>query len=186
MGGSETGRVQGAPGRFPPPHRRMNMRTRDREHLGAEAGRNLETMLRRMAEWTLKVQKLGVMVPWMPPWETYSGMRRRIARLRAGKVEGLDPQIPPLAMADLMELSLEKEMILRASLADIDGRRDLERRINEKLDSERFRRSVDRFHSLKKSPEASDPDSRAAEKVRQIHRTRKREEGRWRDGKRKG
>jgi hypothetical protein len=161
----------------------MDMRTRDREYLNAETGRNLESMLRRMAEWTLKVQALGMMVPWMPPWETYAGMRRKIERLRAGKVQNLDPRIPPLALADLMELSLEKEMVLHETIADTHEHRDLERRINEKLDVERFRRSVAGFHTLKKSPEAADPDSPVAEKVRQIHRTRKKEEGR---GRRKG
>ena len=159
------------------------MRTRDREYLNAETGRDLESMLSRMAQWAEKVQAFGMMVPWMPPWETYAGMRRKIERLRAGKVQGLDPQIPPQALADMMELSLEKDMVLHATLADIQARKDLERRINEKLDSERFRRSVAGFHTLKKSPEAANPDSPVAEKVRRIHRTRKREEGR---GRRKG
>jgi hypothetical protein len=137
-------------------------------------------MLRRFGEYALKVQALGVMVPYMPPWETYAGMRRKIERLRAGKVQNLDPRIPRLALADLMELVVEKEMILRSVLADIDEQRNLEQRINERLDVERFRRSVTSFHTLKKSPEASDPDSPAAEKVRRIHRTRKKEEGRGR------
>jgi hypothetical protein len=137
-------------------------------------------MLRRFGEYALKVQALGVMVPYMPPWETYAGMRRKIERLRAGKVQNLDPRIPRLALADLMELAVEKEMVLRSVLADIDEQRNLEQRINERLDVERFRRSVTSFHTLKKSPEASDPDSPAAEKVRQIHRTRKKEEGRGR------
>ena len=136
-----------------------------------------------MAQWAAKVQAFGMMVPWMPPWETYVGMRRKIERLRAGKVQNLDPRIPRMAMADMMQLSMEKDMVLHETLADIQERRDLERRINEKLDSERFRRSVAGFHTLKKSPEAADPDSPAAEKVRQIHRTRKKEEGRGRNGK---
>jgi hypothetical protein len=137
-------------------------------------------MLRRFGEYAMKVQALGVMVPYMPPWETYAGMRRKIERLRAGKVRGLDPRIPPLALADLMELAIEKEMVVRSVAADMDEHRDMERRINERLDAERFRRSVAGFHTLKKSPDASNPDSPAAEKVRQIHRRRKKEEGRGR------
>jgi hypothetical protein len=137
-------------------------------------------MLQRFGEYALKVQALGVMVPYIPPWETYAGMRRKIERLRAGKVQNLDPRIPRLVLADLMELAVEKQMILRSVIADIDEQKNLEQRINERLDAERFRRSVASFHTLKKSPEASDPDSPAAEKVRQIHRTRKKEEGRGR------
>jgi len=156
------------------------MRTRDRECIHAESYRHFQSMLRRFGEFAAKVQALGVMVPNMPPWETYAGMRRKIERLRAGKVQNLDPRIPRLALADLMELVVEKEMVLRSVRADIDEQRDLEQRINERLDVERFRRSVTSFHTLKKSPEASDPDSPAAEKVRQIHRWRKREEGRGR------
>jgi hypothetical protein len=43
-------------------------------------------------------------------------------RLRAGKVQNLDPRIPRLALADLMELAVEKAMVLRSVLADIDER----------------------------------------------------------------
>jgi len=137
-------------------------------------------MLDRAAQFAMKVQALGVMVPNMPPWETYAGLRRKAERLRAGKVRGLDPRIPPEAMAELMELMIEKEMITRATVADMDGHADIARRITEKLETERFRRSVASFHILKKSPEAADPDSPAAERVRQIHRMRKKEEGRGR------
>lgn len=165
---------------FPPTSMEKDMRTRDREYLNTEAGRRLQSMLDRAARWARKVQALGVMVPNMPPWETYAGLRRKAERLRAGKVRDLDPRIPPEAMADLMELIIEKEMITRATVADMDGHADIARRITERLEAERFRRSVASFHTLKKSPEAADPDSPAAEKVRQIHRTRKKEEGRGR------
>jgi hypothetical protein len=158
----------------------MDMRTRDREYLNAETGRGVESMLGRIAQWAMKVQALGVMVPNMPPWETYAGMRRKVERLRAGKVRGLDPRIPPHALADLMELSIEKEMITRSAVAEMGEHADIARRINERLEVERFRRSVATFHTLKKSPEAADPDSPVAEKVRQIHRARKKEEGRGR------
>lgn len=156
------------------------MRTRDREYLNAEAGVRLESMLRRFGEHAMKVQEMGVMVPRMPPWETLAGMRRKLERLRAGKVRGLNPLVPPDRLADLMALSIEKEMLIRSVVDEMDEHRQIERRINERLESERFRRSVANFHTLKKSPEAADPDSPTAEKVRQIHRTRKKEEGRWR------
>ena len=110
-------------------------------------------MLDRAAQFAIKVRALGMMVPNMPPWETYAGLRRRVERLRAGKVRGLDPRIPPEAMADLIELSIEKEIITRATVADMDGHADIARRITEKLETERFRRAS--FHKLKKSPEAA-------------------------------
>jgi hypothetical protein len=160
------------------------MRTRDREFLNTETGRRLESMLRRFGEHAMKVQAFGMMAPRIPPWETYAGMRRKIERLRAGKVRGLDPRIPLDALADLMELSIEREMITRSVIAEMDEQTDLERKINERLESERFRRSVAGFHTLKKSPEAADPESPVAEKVRRIHRERKKELGRGR--KRKG
>ncbi len=114
----------------------------------------------------------------IPPWETYAGMHRKIERLRAGKVSGLDPPIPPLLLADLMELSLEREIITRSVVADMKGLTDLERKINGRSDSERFRRSVAGFHTLKKSPEAADPESPEAEKVRRVSRERRNELGR--------
>src|SRR3954465_5387473 len=98
----------------------MDMRTRDREYLNAETGRHLQSMLRRMGEYARKVQALGVMVPNMPPWETYTGLRRKVERLRAGKGRGLNPRIPPHALADLMELCIEKEILTRSLVADMD------------------------------------------------------------------
>jgi hypothetical protein len=75
-------------------------------------------------------------------------------------------------------------MLVLSVVADMNGQTDLERRINERLESERFRRSVAGFHSLKKPPEAADPESPVAEKVRRMHRARKKKLGRGR--KRKG
>jgi hypothetical protein len=160
------------------------MRTRDREFLNTEGGRRLESMLRRLGEHALKWEALGMMVPRMPPGETYASMRRNVARLRAGKVQGFDPRIPPDVLADLMELSLEREILTRSVVADMNGRTDLERKINERLDAERFRRSVAGFHALKKSPEAADPDSPVAEKVRRLNRQRRNELGRPRKRRR--
>ena len=160
------------------------MRTRDREYSDAMSKRHFESMLQRFGELAMKTQALGVMPPNLPPWETYASMRRKIERLRAGKVQGLDPRIPQEALAQLMELSVERDMITRSVIADINEHKDLERRITERLDMERFRRSVAGFHTLKKSPEAADPESPVAEKVRRIHRQRKKELGRGR--KRKG
>jgi hypothetical protein len=69
-----------------------------------------------------------------------------------------------------MELTIEREMITRPVVADRKGQTDLERKSNERLDSERFRRSVAGFHALKKSPEAADPESPAAQEVRRMNR----------------
>ena len=82
-----------------------------------------------------------------------------------------------------MELSLERDMITRSVLADMNEHRDLERRITERLDMERFRRSVAGFHSLKESPEAADPESPVAEKVRHLSRQRRNKLGRPRKRK---
>ena len=160
------------------------MRTRDREYINAASKRHSESFLQRAGGYVMKVQALGVMVPNLPPWETYASMRRKIERLRAGKVQGLDPRIPREALARLMELSIEKDMITRSVLADMDDQRDLERRITERLDVERFRRSVAGFHTLKKSPEAADPESPVAEKVRHLSRRRRNELGRSRKRRR--
>jgi len=159
------------------------MRTRDREYINAEATRDFESFLKRAGEYATKVQELGVMVPNLPPWETYASMRRKIERLRAGKVQGLDPRIPREALARLMELSIEKDMITRSAVADVDDRRELERRITERLEVERFRRSVAVLHTLKQSPEATDPESPVAEKVRHLSRQRRNKLGRPRKRK---
>jgi hypothetical protein len=68
----------------------------------------------------------------------------------------------------------------------MNGQRDLDRRINERLESERLRRSVAGFHALKKSPEAADPESPVAEKVRRLNRERRNELGRPRKRRRGG
>jgi hypothetical protein len=136
----------------------MEMRTRDREYLNAEAGRRLEWMLRRFGQ-------THYLVPFIPPWETYAGMRRKVARLRAGKVRGLAPWIPPQALADLMERSIEQDMLMRSVVAEMNELCEIERKINGRLEVERFRRSVGGFHHLKKSPEAANPASPVSPRV---------------------
>jgi len=46
-------------------------------------------------------------VPGIPPWVTYSELRRMAARLRSGKLRG-DPRIPPNEQADLIERSISR------------------------------------------------------------------------------
>src|SRR3954452_9987899 len=115
----------------------MDMRTRDREYLNAQAGRRLESMLRRFGDYAVKVQALGVMVPYMPPWETYAGMGRTIERLRDGKVQHLPSRIPRLGLSDLTQLAFEKETVGRSVVAQLDEHRPMEWRINARLDVER-------------------------------------------------
>jgi hypothetical protein len=73
---------------------------------------------------------------------------------------------------------------VRSVVADMNGLTDLERKINERLDAERFRRSVADFHTLKKSPEAADPESPAAQEVRRMNRELRNELGRPRKRRR--
>jgi hypothetical protein len=168
-----TGRVQCAPGRF------TTMKTKDREFLQAESGRRLESMLQRFSSVT-------VLVPWLRPGLSHADLRRTAARLRAGVIRVIDPRIPPDMLADVIEQSIAQELLVKSVAAEMIEFGQMVHEIREKAEAERARRFVAGFHRLKKSPEASDPDSKAAERVRRIHRERRKALGRPRKrGRRK-
>lgn len=172
MKGGTTGRVQCAPGRF------TQMKTKDREFLIAESGRRLESMLDRFSSVT-------VLVPWLRPGLSYSALRRTAARLRAGAIRVADPRIPPHLLADVIEKSIAQELLVKSVATEMIEYSRMAQEIRERDEAERARRFVAGFHRLKKSPEASDPESPVADRVRRIHRTRRKELGRGRGRGRK-
>ena len=155
------------------------MRAKDREFLNAEGGWRLESMLRRFGE----VKQL---VPWLPPGSDLAYLRRTAARLRAGTLRLIDPRISPTMLADLIEKGIAQELVRRTVVKEMLGYRQVVSEFREKYEAERVRRQVAGFHRLKSSPEATDPESKVAEKVRRIHRKRRKELGRPGRGKKKG
>jgi hypothetical protein len=147
------------------------MKTKDRDFLNAESGRRLESMLQRFSSAT-------VLVPWLRPGLSYSALRRTAARLRAGAIRVVDPRIPPHVLADVIEKSIAQEMLVKSVAMEMIEYRRMVEEFREKYEAERARRFVAGFHRLKKSPEASDPDSKVAQRVRRIHRARRKEIGR--------
>jgi len=160
------------------------MRTRDCEFLNAEAQRRLQSVRERFSENARKALELGVFVPEIPPWESYAGLRRKVERLRAGKVRGLDPRIPPNALADLIEQMIEQDRFVRSVRAEMEELTEMDRDLKQRDEAEQDRRSVAVLHALKKSRQAADPGSPIAMHVRALSRERRNELGRPR--KRKG
>jgi hypothetical protein len=80
---------------------------------------------------------------------------------------------------------MEQDMMVRGVTMAAREQSEIERELLRKEEEERARQSVEGFHLLKKSPEAADPESPVAEKVRRIHRERKNELGRRRKRRRK-
>lgn len=154
------------------------MQARHRQFLNAECGRRLESMLQRFSQVT-------ELVPWLRPGQSYSDLRRTAARLRAGAIRLADPRISPVVIADVIEKSIAQELLVWSVAKEALEYREISRSIEEKEEAERKRRFVAGFHRLKKSPEASDPESPAAERVGRIHRTRRKELGRPRGRSRK-
>jgi len=169
----------GAPGRFPPGQSgRTKMRTKDRDFLNAEGGRRLESMLHR-------ISSVNEVVPWLRPGQSYSELRRTAARLRAGAIHLEDPRISPYLLADVIEKSIAQELFVKSLAMEALGLRQMHCEFKEKEEAARKRRFVAGFHRLKKSPEASDPESPVAERVRRIHRARRNELGRPRKRRKK-
>jgi hypothetical protein len=91
--------------------------------------------------------------------------RRTAARLRAGEIHNIDPRIPSHVLAAIIEKSIAQDLMVQSV---VEEGRELDRPFQEcerKEETARGRSLVAGFHRLKKSPEASDPDSPSAEKA---------------------
>jgi hypothetical protein len=149
------------------------MRSKDRNSLQDDWNRRFGTVARRIDE-----DKDVAFAPWLRPAMSLSALRRTAARLRSGAIRPADPRISPLVLADVIERSIAKELLVRWIVAELNRNVELRRSIEERNERERVRRLVSGFHRLKKSEEASDPDSPASERVRRLHRERRNELGR--------
>jgi hypothetical protein len=118
------------------------------------------------------------LVPWLRPGLSYSQLRRTVARLRSGAVRLVDPRISPALLADLLEKSIEQDLRVKAVVREVREYDALKKAVEERYAAERRRSFVAGFHRLKASPEARNPESPVAEKVRRMHRKRRSELGR--------
>jgi hypothetical protein len=149
------------------------MRTKDREFLQEDWRRRFAAVAQRIAE----VGELAF-VPTPGPGLSLAALRRTVARLRSGAIRPSDPRVSPLLLADLMEMGIEKELLVRWIVAELGGNVALGREIEERGEEERVRRLVAGFHRLKKSCKAEDADSAAAQRLQRLHRERRNELGR--------
>ena len=124
--------------------------------------------------------------PKLPPREDDAAIRRTAARVRAGVVPGLDPTIPPAAIADALVTSLEQEEAVRTLAARLRERDEVEREYQELERADREARLTASLLRLKSLPEANDPESPVAKKIRELNRRRRNEHGQPRKRKRKG
>jgi len=148
---------------------RKAMRARALEFLTTEEGKNIEEYLRCY-------RFLEDDVPGIPPWVTYAELRRMAARLRSGKMRG-DPRIPPNDLANLIEKSIRQDQLVRGILKADRDQKEFDRQCDQR-DEENRRKGVRAgFHRLKSSPQAADPESPVAKKVRSLNRTLRNELG---------
>lgn len=145
------------------------MRARALEFLTTEEGKSMEEYLRCY-------RFLKDDVPGIPPWVTYAELRRMAARLRSGKMRA-DPWIPPNELADLIERSIRQDQFVRDILKAGRRQKEYERQCDQR-DEENRRKGVRAgFHRLKSSPQAADPESPVAKKVRSLNRRLRNELG---------
>lgn len=147
------------------------MKRKDREFLQEEGGRRLESMLQSMSE-------VKEVVPWLRPGLSFSALRRTVARLRAGAIRSIDSRIPSHLLADTIEKSMAQEAFVKSLAAAMNEFGEIYREMQERGEAERARSFVAGFHRLKRSPEASDPRSAVAQKLRRLHRIRRNALGR--------
>ncbi len=98
------------------------MRTKDRELLRDETGRHLKALLARLS------QPKGLF-PLLRPRLSHAELRRAVARLRSGAMPSIDSRIPASVLADLLEGSIEQDVLIRESVADMHELRELEQRL---------------------------------------------------------
>src|SRR5438477_9857918 len=115
----------------------------------------------------------------------HAGLRRMAARLRAGTIRPVDPKIPPDILADAIEHSIAEKMLAKEEAMTRAKLCEIARQSREEYEAERARQIVAGFHHLKKSPDASNPESPVAQQLRRIHRIRKSVLGRGRRRRRR-
>ena len=145
------------------------MRAKAHEYLNTEEGKGVEELLRNYG--MLKDE-----VPLIPPSVTYAELRRTAARLRSGKMRG-DPRIPPNDLADLIERSIKQDQLLRGMAMAEREQSEFERECDQRDEANRRRGLRAGFHRLKSSPQAADPESPVAQKVRSLNRKLRNELG---------
>ena len=120
-------------------------------------------------------------------WGRPSGskLRRTAARIRSGAILIRDPELPPSEIADVLEELVHEELLESVKIETLEFER-MCRELQEQGRVARERSLVAALLRLKKSPEASDPESAVAQTVRQLNRQRRNELGRPRKRKKKG
>lgn len=126
----------------------------------------------------------GPTVPWPGPDANLAAMRRTAARLRSGALRPPHPSIDPKVAAWVIERGAEQQGLVYDTVAEMRTGATAGDEVRARKERERLMHRRAAFHRLKLSPEAQDPESRAADKVRRIHRQRRRELGR--PGRRRG
>jgi len=127
-----------------------------------------------------RVSEVTELVPWLRPGQSHSELRRTARRLRTRQIRLPDPRISPDLLAHLIERAIEQELLVNWMMAELGQESELHRVLEERNEHERVRHAVAGFHRLKESPEASDPESAVAQRLRRMHRERRREMGRAR------
>lgn len=152
------------------------MRTRDRQALNDMTGEHLIAMLDRMAGFAKKVEG-GPWIPWLRPGVSHAAARRTAARLRSGALNLNDPRLPAPMLADMIDRSVEKDLVVRETVNDIRKGRAMKRFFEEQYADEQRRSTVAGFHEMKKAA-AADPEGPAAEEARRMSRELRKERGR--------
>jgi hypothetical protein len=114
-----------------------------------------------------------------------SNLRRTAARIRSGAFPIRNPELQPLEFADLLDEIASVDFFESLKTEALDSER-LHREYEAEERAEREQDLVAELCHLKKLPEARDPESEVAKKVRELHHLRKNELGRPRKRKKKG
>jgi hypothetical protein len=89
------------------------MRRKDREFLIEEARKRLQSMF-------LRFEQIRGAFPWLAPSMTYADVRRTVTRLREGSFHSREPDIASDELADLLEGAIEKDILVRSMLKQMD------------------------------------------------------------------
>jgi hypothetical protein len=95
-----------------------------------------------------------------PPGTSHAELRRTVARLRSGQIHSLDPRFPSQLLANLIEESIVQDLVIKQIGKEGREYSQMRHEMDARYEAERARRPVTAFHTLKKSPEAADPEAR--------------------------
>ena len=129
--------------------------------------------LQQMGGYCMRAQGKPFLAPWLPPESDLAQLRRTAHRLRTRQIDYNDPRLPAPLLADMIDLSVDKHLTLRAIVRNMRDSRATRTDYEEQFAEVGRRNYTEKFHQTKKSAEEAKKMDRKLRRQRGRARRRK-------------